>query len=123
MAKKTVDEYVAGLEDWKAEIVEGVRKVILKAAPEATEVVKWAQPVYESNGPFAYIKAFKNYVNFGFWRGIDIPDPEGILEGTGEKMRHVKLSGISDIREELFEDFVKEAIRLNEMKGDPTKNK
>ena len=123
MAKKTVDEYVAGLEEWQAEIVEGVRKVVLKAAPDASEVVKWAQPVYELNGPFAYIKAFKNNVNFGFWRGIEIPDPEGILQGSGDKMRHVKLSSLNDIQKEVFEGFVKEAIKLNESKGDPTKNK
>ena len=62
-------------------------------------------------------------VNFGFWRGIDIPDPEGILQGSGDKMRHVKLSSLNDIQKEVFEGFVKEAIKLNESKGDPTKNK
>jgi hypothetical protein len=123
MAKKTVDEYVEGLEEWQADIVEGVRRVVLKAAPDALEVVKWAQPVYESNGPFAYIKAFKNNVNFGFWRGIDIPDPDKILQGSGDKMRHVKLTRLNDIQEEVLEVFVKEAIKLNELKGDPTKNK
>jgi hypothetical protein len=123
MAKKTVDEYVEGLEEWQADIVEGVRRVVLKAAPDTLEVVKWAQPVYESNGPFAYIKAFKNNVNFGFWRGIDIPDPDKILQGSGDKMRHVKLTRLNDIQEEVLEVFVKEAIKLNELKGDPTKNK
>ncbi len=43
-----------------------------------------AQPVYENNGPFAYIKAFKNSVNFGFCRGIDLEDPENLLQGTGD---------------------------------------
>ena len=71
----------------------------------------------------AYIKAFKNNVNFGFWRGIDLPDPDGILQGSGDKMRHVKLSSLNDVEEEVLEIFVKEAIKLNELKGDPTKNK
>ncbi len=66
--------------------------IVQKAAPEASESIKWAQPVYESNGPFAYIKAFKNAVNFGFWRGVDLDDPQGLLAGDGDKMRHVKLS-------------------------------
>ena len=123
MAKKTVDEYIAGLEEWQAEIVSGVRKIVLEAAPEALEAVKWAQPVYESNGPFAYIKAFKSNVNFGFWRGIDLSDPDKVLEGSGEKMRHVKLTSLNDIKEEKFKGFIQEAIKLNEEKGDPTKNK
>jgi hypothetical protein len=41
---------------------------------------------------FAYINAFKAHVNVGFFRGAEIADPEGLLEGTGKFMRHVKLS-------------------------------
>ena len=40
---------------------------------------------------FAYVNAFKAHVNVGFFRGAEIPDPEGLLEGTGRFMRHVKL--------------------------------
>src|SRR5581483_7283344 len=40
---------------------------------------------------FAYVNAFKSHVNVGFFRGALISDPEGLLEGTGKFMRHVKL--------------------------------
>jgi hypothetical protein len=121
MAEKTVDGYIAALEGWKAEVVSKVRQIVLEAAPEAKEWIKWAQPVYETNGPFCYIKAFKNSVNFGFWRGVDIRDPKGLLQGSGEKMRHVKLTGIDDIDEKEFAEFVRQAVQLNLAKGDPTK--
>lgn len=121
MAEKTVDGYIAGLEGWQAEIVSEVRKIIRATAPEAEEAVKWAQPVYSSNGPFAYIKAFKNAVNFGFWRGVDLNDADGLLQGTGDKMRHVKLVSMEDIKPEIFSAFVQQAVSLNETKGDPTK--
>ena len=94
----------------------------MKAAPEADESIKWAQPVYEVNGPFAYIKAFNNSVNFGFWIGIDIYDPEGLLRGSGEKMRHFKLSSLDDINQQIFSDFVRQAVNLNLTKGDPTRS-
>ena len=41
---------------------------------------------------FAYVNAFKAHVNVGFYRGAEIADPDGLLEGTGKFMRHVKLS-------------------------------
>lgn len=44
------------------------------------------------NAAFAYINAFKAHVNVGFFRGTEIADPTGLLEGTGKVMRHVKLS-------------------------------
>jgi hypothetical protein len=73
------------------------------------------------NGPFCYFKAFKSAVNFGFWRGVDIDDPHALLQGQGEKMRHVKLGGVDDIDEEAFADYVRQAVQLNLLKGDPTK--
>src|SRR5215472_9346903 len=41
---------------------------------------------------FAYVNAFKAHVNVGFFRGADIADPHGLVEGAGKFMRHVKLS-------------------------------
>jgi hypothetical protein len=40
---------------------------------------------------FAYVNAFKAHVNVGFFRGAELADPAGLLEGTGKYMRHVKL--------------------------------
>jgi hypothetical protein len=40
---------------------------------------------------FAYVNAFRAHVNVGFFRGAELPDPVGLLEGTGRFMRHVKL--------------------------------
>jgi hypothetical protein len=40
---------------------------------------------------FAYVNVFKAHVNVGFYHGADLPDPKGLLEGTGRRMRHVKL--------------------------------
>ena len=46
---------------------------------------------------FAYVNAFKAHVNVGFFRGAEIADPEGLLEGTGKFMRHVKLKPERDL--------------------------
>ena len=46
MADKTVENYIAKLPEGQAELVREVRQIILKAAPEAEESIKWAQPVY-----------------------------------------------------------------------------
>jgi hypothetical protein len=44
-----------------------------------------------ANAGFAYVNAFKDHVNVGFFRGAELQDPSGLLEGTGKYMRHVKL--------------------------------
>jgi hypothetical protein len=40
---------------------------------------------------FGYTNAFTAHVNVGFFQGATLPDPEGLLEGDGKTMRHVKL--------------------------------
>jgi hypothetical protein len=121
MAAKTVDEYIESMEGWKADVAGQLREIVTGAAPEAKESIKWAQAVYEVNGPFCYFRAFKTSINFGFWRGVDIDDPQGRLQGSGEKMRHVKLSGPEDVDAETFAGYVRQAVQLNLTKGDPTK--
>lgn len=40
---------------------------------------------------FAYVNAFSAHAAIGFFNGASLPDPAGLLEGTGKRMRHVKL--------------------------------
>lgn len=40
---------------------------------------------------FGYVNVFTAHVNVGFFLGAGLPDPGGLLEGTGKFMRHVKL--------------------------------
>ena len=121
MKPTTVGECIAGLEDWQAEAVATLRQLVLEAVPKATERFKWAQPVYESNGPFCYIKAFKQHVSFGFWWGVEIDDPLGLLQGSGEKMRHVKVTSLADIEPEAFRSLAQASAEANHRLGDPAK--
>ena len=40
---------------------------------------------------FGYVNAFRDHVNVGFFLGAFLKDPARLLEGTGKRMRHVKL--------------------------------
>lgn len=50
-----------------------------------------------ADAAFAYVNAFTAHVNVGFFRGAQLPDPDGLLEGTGRFMRHVKLRPGSEV--------------------------
>jgi hypothetical protein len=43
------------------------------------------------DAPFAYVNVFRAHVNVGFFHGAALEDPAGLLEGSGKRMRHVKL--------------------------------
>ncbi len=117
----SVEDYVSKVIPWQRTVIEKLRRVLRTAAPTASESIKWGQPVYEHKGPFAYIKAYADGVNFGFWRGAELNDGKRMLQGIGEKMRHVKILETHILDEETLAAFVKQAVALNEKKGDPTK--
>jgi hypothetical protein len=64
---------------------------------------------------FAYVNVFKAHVNVGFFRGAEIVDPMGLLEGTGKFMRHVKISLGSEFDATALSELVGAAY--NDMKG------
>ena len=41
----------------------------------------------------------KNWVTLGFMRGAHLPDPRGIVEGTGRSVRHVKIRSAHELEE------------------------
>jgi hypothetical protein len=67
-------------------------EVMRKCGNDVRELMHDGQPTAcVGDGAFAYVDAFKAHVNVGFFRGAEIADPEGLLEGTGKFMRHVKI--------------------------------
>ncbi len=119
---KTVDGYLATLDDWRGAVVRELLALIDGAAPDdATCSIKWAQPVYEHNGPFAYVRAFNKHVNLGFWRGAELAPLEPRLRSGGQKMAHIKITKPEDIDAPSFTALIKRAVELNAEFGSPTK--
>jgi hypothetical protein len=58
---------------------------------------------------FAYVNAFTSHVNVGFFRGAELADPEGLLQGTGRFMRHVKLRPAQDVDASALRALIHEA--------------
>jgi hypothetical protein len=118
----TIDEYIKDQDKDKGAIVKELVSIVNKAAPKENSGIKWAQPVFwNDDGPFCFIKAHKNHVNIGFWRGVQLKDPKELLEGTGEKMRHIKITNKQDIDKSAITDFVKQNMKLNKELGDPSR--
>jgi hypothetical protein len=67
----------------KGDIVKELVTTVKKTAFKCESGIKWTQPVFwDDNGPFCFIKAHKNHVNIGFWRGVQLKDSKGLLEGS-----------------------------------------
>ena len=67
-------------------------EVMRNCGDEVREILHDGCPtVCLGDAPFAYVNAFTEHVNVGFFQGAALPDPARLLEGNGKRMRHVKL--------------------------------
>lgn len=118
---KTLSWYLSTLPPWQTSVGEALTEIVTRAVPRAEASIKWSQPVWELNGPFLWLKGSKAHLSLGFWRGAELDDPARLLEGDGDRMRHVKIWGEEGLRKKEIEKLVKQAASLNVTKGDPTK--
>jgi uncharacterized protein YdhG (YjbR/CyaY superfamily) len=61
---QTVDEYLAELPQEIRNILEGLRKTIRQAAPQAEEVISYNMPAFKCNGMLVWYGAFKQHIGF-----------------------------------------------------------
>ena len=112
--RKTIESWMSQLEPDHRAVAEAIRKLVLEAEPNLSESIKWGNPTYEKQGRVCYLAATKSYVSLGFFNGAGLTDPDGRIEGTGKKMRHVKVRAMSDIDQQRFAGWIREAVALNQ---------
>lgn len=63
-----------------------------RCGPDVSEILHDGTPTAcLGDAAFAYVAAFSSHASIGFFHGASLADPAGILEGSGKRMRHVKL--------------------------------
>ena len=93
-------------------IISALRKLVKKTAPTLTESVKWTNGCWlGQEWPVAFLHAEEDHLQFGFFGGSDLPDPEGLLQGNGKYVRHIKVWRLADIDEIAFGRLIRQAAK------------
>ena len=66
---------------------------------------------------YAYIMPHKRWVNLGFYQGAELADPGGLLEGTGAKLRHVKIRSLDEAKRSAVRALVEGALERRRASG------
>jgi hypothetical protein len=110
-----VDAWVTAYDNPQKDLVMAVRDVILGADERVTETIKWQAPtfVYKGNIASFYPKA-RQHVSLMFHTGASLPDPTGLLEGTGDTSRVAKFADAADLeaKRQALEDLVRAWVDL-----------
>lgn len=110
---RDVESFVSGLEPGKRSLVEPLREFVKKHAPALKEAIKWGNITWTGADNVCWIIVSSDHVDFGFFKGAKLKDPEGMLEGTGKGLRHVKVYTRADIRDREFAALLKQAVAMD----------
>ena len=97
------DDIIAAFPDEIQSLARRLRRLIEEIHPEAVEVLWPNQKIAGFGiGPkkmsehYGYIAPQTKHVNLGFMHGASLSDPEGLLQGTGKELRHVKVRSMAE---------------------------
>jgi hypothetical protein len=122
--KITLSEQLKKLPPGVRSIVQAARRTIKAAAPGATEVTSQSPPPRSSGymwklirygvngGDVVGIGAFTGHASLVFYRGRELDDGKGLLQGGGKDARFVTLRTPGDAERPAVARMVRKAFRL-----------
>jgi len=118
MQEENLEEFLAQYSPVVRELALKTRALILSAFPGALEMVDPPSKIIAYGRGRSYadlvcaIAPFAAYVNLMFSRGAALPDPDGLLQGSGKRARHVKIATLADLEQPGLRALLEEAIHF-----------
>ena len=113
----TIQEVFAKASPTSLPILKAAHRFLVEIDPNVVIVprpgeksLSYGVGVRKNSEAYCYLIPFKEHVNFGFFYGTEI-DSDGILEGTGAKMRHIKIRNLADLKNPKLKRLVQIAIK------------
>lgn len=108
-----LESWDSELTDDQREIATQLRELVNEQQPRLREEIKWNQPCFYGNSMVCYIQKAKGHMALGFGQGARLTDSDGILEGSGGQMRHVKLPLGKSFDSSALKRLVDQAVELD----------
>jgi len=113
---QAVTEFLATYSPEVRDLALKTRALILEVIPHAVEQVDPPSKIIaygfglKMADIICVIAPYKSHVNLMFSRGTELPDPRGLLVGTGKRARHVKITSDRDLKAPALRALVEAAV-------------
>jgi len=111
-----IDARIEELDDWRGEILSGLRALIKQADPEVVEEWKWrGVPVWSHAGMICTGETYKTVVKLTFAKGASLEDPSGLFNSSleGNTRRAIDFHEGDKIDEKALKALIRAAVALN----------
>ena len=110
-----ISKQIAGLADWRGQLLARIRKLVHEAAPEITEEWKWDTAVWNQNGNVVAAGAFKDHIKLNFFKGASLDDPQGLFNAglEAKAIRAIDFNEGDELDESALKDLIRSAVVFN----------
>jgi hypothetical protein len=110
--------YLASYDPHISNLALALREVVLEEAPDAIESIFKGYAVvigFSFTGKplkdgFCHVVTYSSHVNLGFNRGALLPNPNGVLQGTGKLIRHITIGQENELDRPFVRRYLQAAI-------------
>jgi hypothetical protein len=123
-ASDQIDEFIAGLTDWRGAVLARIRTIMHEADPDVVEEWKWmGSPAWSHDGLICLANAFKDKVKITFAQGASLADPDKTFNNglAGKQWRSIDIHEDDTIREQSLAALIQDAVRQNQSKAPSAK--
>ena len=112
--------------DWRVEMLERLRALIIEAAPDVVEEAKWKTPsnpwgvpLWSHDGMICTGETHKSVVKMTFAKGAFLDDPSGLFNSSleGNLRRAIDFHEGDKVNEKALKALIRAAVALNTSKG------
>ncbi|MBH0007731.1 DUF1801 domain-containing protein [Salinibacterium sp. SWN1162] len=109
--------------DWRSELLDQLRGLIIEALPDVVEEVKWRKPsnpagvaAFSLGGLLCTGEIYKDKVKLTFAKGASVDDPAGLFTGSldAKTRRAIDLYEGDTVDAEAFRELMRAAAALNQ---------
>jgi len=114
-----ITQQIAGLADWRGNLLARLRTLIHEAAPDIVEGWKWDTAVWSQNGDVVSAAAFKDHLKLNFFKGASLADPQGLFNAglEAKASRAIDFKAGDQIQEAALMGLIRTAVAYNLSRG------
>ncbi len=115
-ASQQIDQRIKDVGGWRGETLARMRALILAAAPDAIEEIKWmGTPVWSQDGIICTGETYKQVVKLTFAKGASLPDPAKLFNSSleGNMRRAIDIHEGETVNATAFKTLIKAAVAHN----------
>jgi hypothetical protein len=114
-ASKKIDEQIAGLSDWRGEVMSRIRKIIHEVDPKIEEEWKWETGIWSHNGMVCAVGVFKDHIKINFFNGAALKDSDRLFNAglDAKKTRAIDLFEKDKVNAPALKKLIQIAVAYN----------